>query len=122
MKENDLTQRLFNFSVKTIRFLRTLGDSTEMKVIRHQLIRSSTSSGANYEESQAGSSKADFINKVRISLKEMRESNYWLRLIKVVIDSKYSVDELDWLISESQELKKILGAIIQKSKQKDKGL
>ncbi|RPI66831.1 MAG: four helix bundle protein [Ignavibacteriales bacterium] len=48
----------------------------EMNVIRYQLEKCSTSSGANYEEAQAGSSKPDFNNKGRISLREMRESNY----------------------------------------------
>ena len=48
MKKNDLSQRLFNFAVRTIIFLKTLPDSTEMKIIRYQLTKSSTSSGANY--------------------------------------------------------------------------
>ena len=115
MKENELTQRLFKFAVGTIKFLKTLQDSPDVKIIQYQLIKSSTSSGSNYEESQAGSSKADFTNKVRISLKEMRESNYWLRLIKEVVDKVYNINELEWLINESYELKKILGAIVQKS-------
>ncbi len=118
MKENDLTKRLFKFAVKTIKFLKTLPDSPEIKVIRYQLIKSSSSSGANYEESQAGSSKADFTNKVRISLREMRESNYWLRLIKEVENKIDVVNELEWLINESDELKKILGSIVQKSNNK----
>jgi len=118
MAENELTQRIFNFTVKTIKFLKTLPDSPEVKVIRYQLIKSSTSAGANYEEAQAGSSKADFTNKVRISLREMRESNYWLRLIKAVVDKVYDEDELDWLTNESSELKKILGSIVQKSSNK----
>ena len=56
MAENELSQRLFTFAAKTIKFLRLLSDSPEVKVIRYQLIKSSSSSGANYEESQAGSS------------------------------------------------------------------
>lgn len=115
MVENDLTMRLFNFAVRTINFLKTLPESPEVKVIRYQLIKSSSSSGANYEEAQAGSSKADFTNKVRISLREMRESNYWLRLIKATIDKTFDINELEWLINESSELKKILGSIVQKS-------
>ena len=115
MAENELTKRLFNFSVRTIKFLKLLQNSPEVTVIRYQLIKSSTSVGANYEEAQAGSSKADFTNKVRISLREMRESNYWLRLIKEVTDKSFDVNELDWLINESLELKKILGSIVQKS-------
>jgi len=118
MAENELPQRIFNFTVKTIQFLKTLPDSPEVKVIRYQLIKSSTSAGANYEEAQAGSSKADFTNKVRISLREMRESNYWLRLIKATIDKNYDGNELEWLINESSELKKILGSIVQKSVKK----
>jgi len=69
MVQNDLSKRLFTFSVKTIRFLRTLPYETEYKVIRYQLIKSATSTGANYEEAQAASSKADFHNKVKIALK-----------------------------------------------------
>ena len=88
MAENELTQRIFNFTVKTIKFLKTLPDSPEVKVIRYQLIKSSTSVGANYEEAQAGSSKPDFNNKVRILLREMRESNYWLRVINATLDDK----------------------------------
>jgi four helix bundle protein len=115
MKENELTQRLFKFAVRTIKFLKPLKNSPEVNVIRYQLIKSSTSTGANYEEAQAGSSKADFTNKVRISLREMRESNYWLRLINEVVDKDFNISELDWLINESTELKKILGSIVKNS-------
>ena len=73
---NDLTKRLFRFSVGVIVFLRDIKNNQEAGIIKHQLIKAATSSGANYEESQAASSKADFTNKVSISLKEMRESNY----------------------------------------------
>jgi len=73
---NELNERLFNFAIKCLKLIRTLPDTTEYRVIKYQLAKSSTSSGANYEESQAGSSKSDFNNKVRISLREMRESNY----------------------------------------------
>jgi len=75
-KKNDLCERLFEFAVKVIDFLKTLPYSPENKTIRTQLSKSACSSGANYEESQSGSSKADFTNKVRISLREMHESNY----------------------------------------------
>lgn len=113
---NDLGERLFDFAVRIIKFTRTLSASPEYSVIKYQLTKSATSSGANYEEAQAGSSKADFINKVRISLREMRESNYWLRIIKG-IDSEANT-ELNYLIQESKELKLILGSIVQKSRNK----
>jgi four helix bundle protein len=114
-RKNDLCDRLFDFAVRVIEFLKTLPYSPENKTLRTQLSKSACSSGANYEESQAGSSKADFSNKVKISLREMRESNFWLRIIKSTtkeIDSK----EIEYLIAESTELKKILGPIVQKSR------
>lgn len=111
---NELDHRLFNFAVLTIRFIRSLPSTAEYTVIKYQLSKSATSSGANYEEAQAGSSKADFTNKVRIALREMRESNYWLRIIKGVYDEENH--ELNSLIQESKELKLILGSIVQKAR------
>jgi len=110
---NDLEKRLFDFAVRTIKYVKTLPDTVEVKVIKYQLTKSATSSGANYEEAQAGSSKADFNNKTRISLREMRESNYWLRILKEVVEPG---SELLWLIQESKELKNILGSIVQKTR------
>jgi four helix bundle protein len=72
--------------------------------------------GANYEESQAGSSKADFTNKVKIALREARETNYWLRILKELNDNNDK--SLELLIKENQELKNILGAIVLKSNNK----
>lgn len=115
METNELNERLFNFSVRTINFLKQLPNTPEFKIIRYQLAKSSTSSGANYEEAQAGSSRADFSNKVRISLREMRESNYWLRILKATLPEEKINIELEWLIQESSELKKILGSIVSKT-------
>ena len=115
MEENELQKRLFNFAVSVLKFLPTLPKTPEFSVIRYQLAKSSSSSGANYEESQAGSSKADFNNKVRIALREMRESNYWLRLIKAVLNKKTINNDLDFLIDESNQLKNILGSIVTKT-------
>lgn len=113
---NDLQNRLFNFAVRALNFLSRLPSTPEFTTIRYQLSKSSTSSGANYEEAQAGSSKADFTNKVRIALREMRESNYWLRIIKAIDENSNDYSELFLLIQESEELKKILGSIVTKSK------
>ncbi len=114
MNEN-LNERLFNFAVKVLKFLKKLPRTPEMNVIRYQLAKASTSSGANYEEAQAGSSKPDFNNKVRISLREMRESNYWLRIIKATVDDTKLNNDLLPLIDESTQLKKILGSIVTKT-------
>lgn len=109
--DEGLGKRLFDFAVSIIKFCRGLKKSKENDVISYQLIKSSTSSGANYEEAQAAISKADFINKINISLKEMRESNYWLRILSK-IDNEEKVNSF---LNESNELKKILGSIYSKS-------
>ena len=113
--EKDLTTRLFNFAVRVLKFLPRLPKTAEFSVIRYQLAKSSTSSGANYEEAQAGSSRADFSNKTRIALKEMRESNYWLRIINATLSDKLKNEELIYLVDESSQLKNILGSIVVKT-------
>lgn len=114
MKENDLLNRTFVFGVNCLKFLKTLPNSYEINVVKVQLSKSSTSIGANYEESQAGSSRADFRNKIRIALREARETNYWLRIIKELEVSDN--DKLSGLLQESLEIKNI-GAILNKTKE-----
>lgn len=113
MKENSLLGRTFDFSVNIVLFLRTLPYNDELKIIKYQLIKSVTSVAANYEESQGASSKADFNNKIRIVLREARESNYWLRLIAAI---GYNSEDLNKLLQESKELKNIFVAILLKGK------
>ena len=115
MKEIDLLNRNFVFGVNCLKFLKTLPNSYEINVVKVQLSKSSTSIGANYEESQAGSSRADFRNKIRIALREARETNYWLRIIKELEVSDN--DKLSGLLQESLEIKNILGAILNKTKE-----
>lgn len=113
---NDLQQRLFDFAVAVLNLLKELSNSTELNVIIYQLSKSATSSGVNYEESQAGSSKADFRNKVRTALREMRESNYWLRILDAIKIEQIRKEKLENLIQESTELKKIPGSIVAKAR------
>lgn len=113
MAENELQKRLFSFGVTVLKYLPSLPKTPEFSIVRYQLAKCSTSSGANYEEAQAGSSKADFNNKVRISLREMRESNYWLRVVDAIISVK--TKELTFLLDESAQLKNILGSIVNKT-------
>ena len=112
--KNDLCESLFNFSVDVLNLLKKLDKSEISRLFRYQLGKSSTSSGANYEESQAGISRADFMNKVKIALKEMRESNYWLRLLKAINEDNKLESKIDKLVIESGELKRILGSIVNK--------
>jgi four helix bundle protein len=108
MEGNDLQERLFRFAVDVIKMLRTLKGGSDLNIITFQLGKSSTSSGANYDEAQAAVSRADFSYKVAISLKEMRESNYWLRILKELYPDNI---EIVRLVKESIELKNILGSI-----------
>lgn len=120
-KERDLAERLFQFAVRTIKFLRILPNELEFNNIRFQLAKSTTSAGANYEESQGASSKNDFIYKNEISLKEMRESNYWLRIIEATLIFEGELKkELQFLLDESGQLKNILGSIVKNSKNNPK--
>lgn len=112
--KNNLSERLFDFVINVLKLIKKIKYTESNRVIIYQLSKSSTSAGANYEEAQAGSSKADFNNKVNIALKEMRETNYWLRIIKEM--GLVPVDETEILVKESEELKKILGTIVLKTK------
>ena len=114
----DLNKRLFDFAVRLIIYLKKLTYSQEIKVIKYQLAKSGTSPGANFEEAQSGSSTKDFIYKTEIALREMKETNYWLRLLQATTNiPQINQAELNYLIQESSELKKILAKIIIKTKQ-----
>lgn len=108
MKENDLQERLFKFAVDILKLLRSLKGGSDIQIIGIQLGKSATSSGANYEEAQAAVSRPDFGFKVGISLKEMRESNYWLRILNNLFPENREIVRLK---DESNELKNILGSI-----------
>ena len=111
--DRPLDRRIFTFIVSLINLLREFPKTPEIEVIRYQLIKSATSIGANFEEAQAACSKADFKNKLFISLKEARECHYWMRLLSAITNTMNNSD-LDMLTKESEKLKKILGSITSK--------
>ena len=117
MEDNELSRRLFRFSIDVIKMLRNLKSGTDTKIICYQLGKSATSAGANYEEAQGAISKADFSNKISNTLKEIRESNYWLRILKELYPKN---DEINRLTNESFELKNIFGAISHKVSPREK--
>jgi len=110
----DIRQRSFAFAVRIIKFCHALEQQTAVsKTVIWQLTKSGTSIGANLEEAQAGQSKPDFIAKNAISLKEARESNYWLRLILGSYNLEKSMElEAQELTEESREISSVVGAII----------
>ncbi len=105
-----LEDRLFDFAVEVVRVVNALPRTTAGRHVGGQLLRSGTSSAANYEEACAAESRADFIHKLRIALKELRESRFWLRLIKHA-ELKSGVDCRSAL-SEAEQLCKIVAQSI----------
>src|SRR5690554_2611096 len=79
-KDNLIQEKSFNFALEVIVLYKKLQKEKEF-VISNQLLKSATSIGANVEEAIAGQSRKDFISKLSISLKEARETRYWLRLL-----------------------------------------
>ena len=80
IKSNLILEKTFEFSLEIIELYKILRENKEF-VISKQLLRSSTSIGANSEEGSAAQTKKDFITKMSIASKEARESRYWLRLL-----------------------------------------
>jgi len=106
---------LFAFSLRIIRLCQELDRKSGVsRILSRQLLKAGTSVGANYEEAQAGQSRADFISKTSISLKEARETHYWLRLLAA--SEIVPVAMLSDLLEESEEISKILGSIVSRSK------
>jgi four helix bundle protein len=83
MKAGDeLAERLLNFAVSIIKLINMLPKTGLGRYIGGQLMRSGTSPGSNYEEARGAESRADFIHKMGIVLKELKETRFWLLLIK----------------------------------------
>lgn len=114
----DIRDRTFRFGVRVIRLVRVLPKDASGFAIGGQVVRSGTSIGANIEEAQNSSSKKEFIHSLTISLKEARETDYWLRMIgeSGLIDKNRFNDLLEELI----EIVKILITIIKNTKSNTK--
>lgn len=114
--KNDLLDRLLEFSANVVRLGRLLNKSIEGKHVYMQLFRSATSSGANYAESQSAESKKDFIHKIQLALKELKESIFWLKLIEKAELAPDKEALLALLLRENGELVKILGKSVATAK------
>ncbi|MBO4381803.1 MAG: four helix bundle protein [Bacteroidales bacterium] len=97
-KKDALKDNSYQFALKIILLCRKLQIEEREYIISKQLAKSGTSIGANIEEASGAQSTNDFIAKFHISLKEARESNYWLRLLKD--SSLITLEEYDELIKE----------------------
>ena len=99
----DLEDRLIDFAVQIIHLAESLPKTKVGKHIAGQLIRSGTSPAPNYGEAQSAESRSDFIHKMKISLKELRETRVWLIMIGRAKLIK-SVSKLESLVKENNEL------------------
>ena len=107
----DICKRTFEFAVRIVNLSSyLLGKPGVSRTLANQLLKAGTSVGANIEEAQGGQSRADFISKNAIALKEARETHYWLRLLvasKVLPESRVSE-----LRNEAEQLMRIIGSIV----------
>ena len=119
VKKQELKKRLKEYALRIIRLYEALPKIGAVHVITHQLLRSGTSSGAQYREACRAKSDADFISKVEGALQELDESDYWLELL---IDGGYETEKkLKPLRDETNELIAILVSIVIKTKSRRKG-
>ena len=107
---NAVEEKSFCFAVRIVKLRKYLQEEKKEYILSKQLMRSGTSIGANIIESQQAQSRADFISKLNIALKEAVETNYWLRLLHA---TDYLTDsEFLSIIAACKELEKLLTAII----------
>jgi four helix bundle protein len=120
MKGDNIAKRLLLFAANVVKLCRQFPDDSASKHIARQLVRAATGGGANYEEARGAESLADFIHKLGIANKEIRESLYWLQLTResaVIANAR-----LDALTREADELVAILTSSIITAKQRQAAL
>ena len=113
-ERRDLRERLLDYGARTIKLVESLPNTLVGRRVADQLLRSGTSAGANYEEARGAESKDDFVHKLQIALKELRESNYWLRLL--VKSGKFPAERMCGLLDESNQLLAILSKSVATTK------
>ena len=114
MKENILIEKSIDFGARIVKLHRYLSETKHENVLSKQVLRSGTSIGANINEAQYGNSKADFIAKLHIAMKETAETEYWLHILE---KSDYLDEDMaSSLLNDCLEIKKILIASLNTAK------
>jgi len=109
-KAEQLQERLIVFAVRILPLANRLNGTFAGKHIADQLLRSGTSAAPNYAEARSAESKADFVHKLRIAIKELNETDVWLQVTQR--SGLLKAELLDGMLAECGELKRILGASI----------
>ena len=111
-KQYDLEERSLQFAIQVIKLCRQLPQNPINRNLIDQLVRSSSSVGANYREANDALGKKDFVLRIKISRKEAKETVYWLQLINEA--NPTFNHQISILMQECTELRNILSAIINK--------
>ena len=111
---NAIEQKSFFFAVRIVKLCRFLQDEKKEYILSKQLLRAGTSIGANIAESQQAQSRADFVSKLNIALKEAVETNYWIRLLYAT--GYLPEPEYSSIIEDCRELERMLTAILKTTK------
>ncbi len=114
----DLGDRLLDYAVRIIKVVESLPQTLVGRRIGDQLLRCGTVIGAHYQEAQGAESREDFVHKLQIALKELRESNYWLRLLGK--SGKVQEKKLAGILDESRQLRAILSKAVATTKGKSR--
>lgn len=107
---DEFDERIYKYMLEIVKFVDSLPKDSVCRVVGGQLLRSGTSTGANYFEARSSSSKENMKNYFQIALKSTNESKIWLRLLKDA--DKCKNDRLIWLIDETNQIANILGSSI----------
>lgn len=108
MKGDNIADRLLDFAAQVLRIICGLSQTPQGRHVAKQLTRCATAPGAHYDEARGAESRADFVHKVKIASKEMRESHYWLCLVR---RSQLAPQlDLSAVIEEARQLTAILTA------------
>lgn len=120
--KKDIVRRTYKFALRTIYIASKLPQNALTNRIISQLIGAGTSVGSNTEEASAGFSKSDFTFKMSIASKEVRETNYFLRLLKDsgLIRDEAFFEEILEAIDESDQIKRILTSVVKTAQEKEK--
>ena len=119
MKENILVDLSKQFAVDIVNLCSDIKENRKSNVLLNQILRSGTSSGANVHEANYAASKADFINKFQIALKECYETDYWLGLFRdthMITEEEYRA-----LFARCSKIRKLLIASITTAKENSSG-
>ena len=115
MTPEELSERLLEFAVRVAKVVDALPETRLGRHVAGQLVRSGTSPAPNYEEACAAESRADFVHKLSVCLKELRESRFWIRFI--IRTELLPETKLTSLLEEATDLCNILGQSIVTAKQ-----